>query len=224
MKPSRVQRILAVTMCALLAFSVAFYFPQQQASADTIDNVVSELNKVYTMLNEDPAGKSAVAAAKKNTAALPNNPASAPWPAVFNLLPTTAFGSEFVGEEADAEQAIVNLLRDAAALTYSTDSATLRTELERFKATHQGTVNKILGSDFTTVDELYDFLFVKAKAKAPNALSDLTTDDLESILAGNYTDSVKNWVRGALILADNDFGGKIPEKAQRHRLEHKQPG
>ncbi|HAU31959.1 MAG: S-layer domain-containing protein [Desulfotomaculum sp. 46_296] len=212
MKPSKGQRILAVMLCALLAFSAAFYFPQQQARADTIDNIVSELNKVYTMLNEDPAGKNAVNNAKEETAALPSDPASDPWPAVFSLLPTTAFEANFGGGD-NAKQAIVNLLRDAAALTYSTDGAALRTELGNFKTTHQDTVNKILESGFTTVDELYDFLFVKAKAKAPDALSGLTSTDLNKILAGNYTDSVKNWTREALKLSDTAFfGGKFQTK------------
>lgn len=137
------KKLLALTLSLALTLGVVFCFPPGRAEADTIGDVVSELQKVYSWLDKDPTGKAEVAKAKNNAEDLPINPSEDPWLDIFNELPTTEFESKF-GSPDQAKQAIVNLLHEAAVLSYSTDAGTLRSRLESFKSTHQATVTKIL--------------------------------------------------------------------------------
>jgi len=208
------KKFLALTLSLTLALSVAFCYPPGRAEADTIDDAVGELQKVYNWLDKDPAGKDDVVAAKAEAKGLPTNPSQDPWPDVFTELPTTEFEGSFGGQN-QAKQAIVDLLRDATVLSYSTDAGAIKGELESFKSNHQATVTKILGSDFT-VDELYGFLLA-AKDKIPGSIIE-DIPGLVAIASGDYAgikESLKKWLKSSLESAATGsyekFGTKLSD-------------
>jgi len=197
------RKLLAIILGMIMAISTAFYFPGQ-ARADALDNVVSEMQKTYTWLVKDSTGKESVAEAKKAAGNISNDPINVPWPDVFKQLPVNNLvGPGKFDTENEAKQALVNLFLDAAVISYSSDTGTLRNNLESFKTKHKDTIYKVMGSDVTVVD-LYNYAW-QTKKEIPGIITQ-DINGLKAIAGGDYStirEQAKNWLRQALIEADS---------------------
>ncbi len=191
------RRITALILCMLMIFSVTFTLAPPQAQANTVNDVVKQLEKVDDQLVLDPDGMNDVAAAKANLANLSRDPNSAPWPDVFAILLTNQVITR-LGGEAVAKGKIIDLVCDFAAVQYSTNSGDLRKNLENFRVQHAPTVTALFGSDFS-IDDLYDYLLA-AKGEVPNVITG-NMSDLIALASGDYWQirgSMERWIRYAL--------------------------
>lgn len=80
MRMVRRRRITALILSALMVFSVTFTLASPRAQANTVKDVLKQLEQVYDQLVLDTGGKNDVAAAKANLSNLNRDPDSAPWP------------------------------------------------------------------------------------------------------------------------------------------------
>ncbi|KJS17469.1 MAG: hypothetical protein VR69_05060 [Peptococcaceae bacterium BRH_c4b] len=180
-----------------MVFSVTFTLAPPQANADTVNDVVKQLEKVDDQLDMDPDGKNDVAAAKAELANLSRDPNSAPWPDVFAILLTNEVMTR-LGGEAAAKGKIIDLVCDFAAVQYSTNAGDLRENLENFRLQHTSTVTALLGSDFT-IDDLYNYLLA-AKGEVPNVITG-DVSDLFALASGDYgqiRSAMERWILYAL--------------------------
>lgn len=194
------KRTLATALCAVMILSTVVTMAPPQARADTIDNVVSQLQGIYAKM--DSGDKNAINTARTNLHSLTRDRDSSPWPGVFNILLTsqviTKLGN---GDSNTAKDKIIDFICGIAEIQYSTDAAALRNNLDNFRAMHSSTITALFGNDFT-IDDLYNYLLA-AKGQVPNVI----TSDINSLIAiasGNYSqirDSEKTWLREALTRA-----------------------
>ena len=191
------RRITALILCTIMVFSVTFTLAPPQAKADTVNDVVKQLEKVDDQLDMDPDGKNDVAAAKAELANLSRDPNSAPWPDVFAILLTNEVMTS-LGGEAAAKGKIIDLVCDFAAVQYSTNAGDLRENLENFRVQHTSTVMALFGSDFT-IDDLYDYMLA-AKGEVPNVITgDVSV--LSALASGDYGQirgTMERWILYAL--------------------------
>ncbi|GBF33927.1 hypothetical protein DCCM_3038 [Desulfocucumis palustris] len=165
-----------------MVFCVTFIPAPLQARADTVKDVVKQLDKVYDQLVLDPEGLNDVAAAKAKLASLSRDPDSAPWPDVFAVLLTDQVITKLGGEDA-AKGKIIDFVCDLAAIQYSTHAGELRDNMESFREKHASTITALFGSDFN-IDDLYDYLLA-AKGEVPNVITG-NVSDLIALASGDY--------------------------------------
>ncbi len=185
-------------IAAFIVFSVFLTLAPAQAGADTIDDVVDQMQAVYDKLELDPTGKDAVDTAKDNISDLRSRGVDEdPWDDVFAILLTYEVKTR-LGGEAAAKEKLKDFLCDLTDIQYSTDKSILKSSLQSFKTEHASTVRDLFGNDFT-IDDLYGYL-MEAKEEVPGEISE-DVDTLIAIARGDYggiRDRAKVWMKEAL--------------------------
>jgi len=205
-------QVLVLILLAFILFGVVLFNVPTRASAYTIDDAITNLQKVYDKLNQDPAGKSAVITAKSNLQNITGNPVSGPWPGVFSYLYNETVRTKLQCTEQEAKQKIIDFICDLAAMQYTSNATELRSYMESFKTEHSSTVTKLFGNDFT-VDDLCNY-FLSAKNHIPGAISQ-SPQGLLNIAMGNYLQirqHEKEWIRNALNAAATGRHSTFPGK------------
>lgn len=208
----------SMLLCLALVMSAFIAVPPQSASADTIDNVVAEMQKTYNFLKQDPVGKEALNKAKNNVKNLSD--ADSVWGNVVDSLLTVNVNSKL---GTDAKAKLISLIKGAAEIQYASDSADLRTNLNNFKTGNQDTVTGLFGDDLAL-----DFIYAYLTAARDNIPEVIVQDpsSLLTLFSGDYSSirqNLKDWSIAALNKAEtedgySDIAGKLTSVNWNHSM------
>jgi uncharacterized protein (DUF2141 family) len=197
-----------ITVLAL--FMVFALLPPFTAAADTIDNIIAEMEEIYQYIDE--GDKAAIQNARSEIQGLGDlDPYHQDWEAIFgigtdNNLITPEVIAAFGGEPA-ARDAAKSFAAGLSEIYYTSDSAYMAQRLEEFRENHRGTFHTLFGSE-VTVDILYDFL-IAAKNELPEVIASNPDDYVKNLAYGSnqeLIDTMPNVLRDAMqnVLAEAD--------------------
>ncbi|NLG32016.1 MAG: Ig-like domain-containing protein, partial [Syntrophomonadaceae bacterium] len=189
-----------ITVLALFMFFTIL--PPFTAAADTIDNIISEMEEMYQYIDE--ADKAAIQDARSEIQSLEILATDhEDWEAIFgistgNNLITPEVIAAFGGDESAARDAAKSFIVGLTEIYYTADSADMTQQLQEFRENHRDTFHTLFGSE-VTVDIVYDF-FMAAKGELPQVIASSSNyiNDLAFGSDQDLIDTMPNVLRDAM--------------------------
>ncbi|GEA17954.1 hypothetical protein E306M_10880 [Moorella sp. E306M] len=197
---------LAVVVCLSLVLAGIPAVPHAAASSsDPVGELVERLQPVYNCL--DDGDKAVIQEAKNEIAGLDKNVIEGI--IASNGLITQAVTSR-LGD--NAVSTLAEMLKEAAAIQYSTDAGELQNRLQAFRSTWGSTVSNLLGEG-VTLDDAWQFVIDTERAM-PGVLKNNLTDLSGFIRDKNYNEvleAFEQYLRQAALSVQSPFRYSIEQ-------------
>lgn len=205
-----VKKPVALLIIAFFTFLV--FAPANYAAADTIDDIVTQMQEIYGYMDDYDKGN--IRNARTALQSFADNPASN-WDAVLgvgtadnNLLTDQVIAC--FGDEVQARAAIKELFISLGNVYYSSDPDALRATINDYKEKYKEDFQKLFGEDIT-VEEIFSLVF-DARGVLPGVISNseagLLANDTKEDLIAAMPEYLKRAMEKALIDHPN-FDGKL---------------